>query len=61
MEKPRGKLQDEYEWAQAHPQTQEGFNFLNLVDLYRAHPDNPTLGLLQGAADEIRRLYLRKQ
>ncbi len=51
-----GKFQDEYEWAVKHPQETKAQAFLSLAQLYRIHPDRPTLGLIQAAAASIRKI-----
>lgn len=54
-----GTFQKEYEWAQRHGDTPEGKAMLDLAALYMKHQDAPTLGLIQGAADAIRKVMQR--
>lgn len=47
------------DWSEAHSTTYEGKKFLEVASLYQAHPDAPTLALLQSAASRVEAAMLR--
>ncbi len=55
-EQQKGRYEDEYRWAEQHPALPACKTLLDLAVLYYRKADAPTLGLIQGAAADVRRL-----
>ena len=46
----------EYKWAKQHPQHRFAKNLLSLAGMYARFPEHCTLGLIEGAVNDIRGL-----
>ena len=54
MSRPDETYQREYEYALAHPGVPECKRLLEVAQLYARHPDEPTLGIMQGVIHDLR-------
>ena len=55
-----GRFSEVYLYSTSHPDIPACKTLLELAALYRRHQDVPTLGLIEGAAEEVRQVMLEE-